>query len=359
MARLWWWSPKLWKALWIALRRSHRDPKARRNLLRIVAYLVIVFGWIIFNLANIYHYDLFDVGRTLGIILLFVAAVAGVILAFNAIRERIDRKATERNSPAVSPELKLAIFRETCLLATLLERLGSEGALEKVIPPEIEVITRRVLLDRLAALDLRDNLEPWLLDLLLAPDGHWTVEQKRRAIPAWECLAVLRSVLGLGELRPLTGDPRYNIEDARSVFAVRQANELAVLPSWELRAPRDQANNFFQRCWMELVARDAVEGAGQENVERALKVRSNIQQAGYTGDYLVGAYTIAELPLPLLWQMTTRAYNRRGLLALLVEITSGDAPPDRIRQFLSRFFAPPAAPPTAEAAAGSHAAESA
>ncbi len=50
-----------------------------------------------------------------------------------------------------SPEIKLAIFREACLLAALLIRLSSERAMEKEIPPEIEIITRRNVIDRFCA----------------------------------------------------------------------------------------------------------------------------------------------------------------------------------------------------------------
>jgi hypothetical protein len=221
-----------------------------------------------------------------------------------------------------------------------LERLGSESALENEIPPEINVITRRVLLDRLSAFGLRESLEPWMLDLLLAPDGHWTVEQKQRALPAWECLAVLRWALGLEELRALTADPKYNIEDARTVFAVKQAENLLAVPPWDLRIARDQANNFFQRCWVELLARGAVKEADPESVEMASKARTEIQQAGYTGDFLIGSLTIAELPSPFLWQITGRAFNRRALLALLVEVAAGEVPVMNLRLFFARFFAP-------------------
>jgi hypothetical protein len=242
-------------------------------------------------------------------------------------------------------ELKRALYNETCLLATLLERMSSEAAMEKVIPPEIEIITRRVLLDRLSALGLREGLEPYLLDLLLAPDGHWTAEQKARAIPALECLAVLRWVLGLSHLRSLSMDPGYNFNEVRTLHEIKEPENLLALPTWDLRLARDLAEDFFQRCWAELLARRMVTEVPDADIDRAMEIRSNIAERGCIGDYLIGSTPIAELQPQLLWLATRRSYTRWGMLSVLVEVTCGDAPPDAVRRFLSRFFAPEPAKP--------------
>jgi hypothetical protein len=292
---------------------------------------------------------------TLGIFALALATVAFVVLTARALLfrlaaplRRLAMSYKERSSPAVPPQLKRALFREACLLAILLERLGSEAALEKEMPPEIVITTRRVLLDRLADAGLRDELDPWLLDLMLAPDGHWSMEQKQRAFPAWECLSVLRWVLGLAELRGLTDDPRYNLADARSLFAIKAPENLVVLPGWDLRGARNSAGTFFHRSWSELLARRQVAGAGEDDTERALRLRADILESGFTGDYLVGAKTITELPLPLLRAITVRAHHRWQFLALLVEVVGEYAPPESIRKFLARYFAPAAGQGTVE-----------
>jgi hypothetical protein len=271
-------------------------------------------------------------------------AIGLMVALFLVARRIVDRR--ERNAEkltSIPDEMKRMLFREACLLAILLERLGSESYLEKEIPPEIVVVTRRVLLDRLAALGLRDNLEQWLLDLLLAPDGHWTTEQKQRAIPALECFAVLRWVLGLGELRSLTSNPNYSVADARSLTEIKEPEKLYVLASWDVRPVRDGANRFFQRCWAELVARRAIDKAPEQDVERALAIRDEIQSAGYTGDYLVGARTIPELDTPLLFLVARRAYTRWHFLSLLVDVLSGEMAVEEVRKYLAQYCAPPKA----------------
>ncbi len=334
-----WFRGQTWKALWIAVRRAPRDRTAREHLLRFLFAITIFIMFV-----GVYIYVLHGFASEYGLGQLGLVSIPGAVvmlIMFVAMaRQNAEQRNLERESPSVSPQLKRDLFHETCLLVTLLERLGSETVLEKEIPPEIEVITRRVLLDRLDALGLREGLEPWLLDLLLAPDGHWTAEQKLRAAPAWEYFSVLRWTLGLGELRGLTLEPKYSIADVRALFAIKQPEKLAVLPSWDLRPARNIANHFFFRCWAELVARRAVGSAAETDVERALEVRAEIQQAGYTGDYLIGARTIPEIETPLLFLVTRRAYNRWQVLGLLVDIMSGDAPVGRLRQFLAHSFAP-------------------
>lgn len=270
----------------------------------------------------------------------FAAILALVVIP--PIADRFEKRTQERASPSVSPKLKEAIFREACLLATLLERLSSEKYLEKEIPPEINIITRRVLLDRISALGLRQGLEPWLLDLLLAPDGHWTFDQKQRAHHAWECLSVFRWALGLDRLPDLTYVPKFNTADAESLFKIKHPEQLFVLPSWDLRPARNSAENFFWRCWAELVARRSVSVDDESQIERALELRSRIQGEGYTSDYIIGASTVTEIESDLLFFLTKRAYHRWQFLAVFVDVATGDASPAELRRFLTHFFAPAA-----------------
>lgn len=328
------------RGMWIAVRRAPKDGLARKNLLRLTFSLLIFIAFLsvyFFFFYGSWH-DLGPRGTIFAIVpWIALSLVIGLVVRW---RQNAEQRAVDRASPAVSPEMKRELFREACLLAILLERLGSESYMEKEIPPEVTIVTRRVLLDRLAALGLRDNLEPWILDLLLAPDGHWTAEQKQRAIPAWECFSVFRWVLGLGELRDLTADPKYSVAEARSLVDVKEPEKLMALPSWDARPARNAAGFFLNRCWAELVARGAVSTAEERDVESALAVRAEIEQKGYTGDYLIGARTISELETPLLFSVTRRAFTRWRFLSVLVDILAGDAPIEQLRRFLSQYFAP-------------------
>jgi len=332
-----WFRRSTWRALWVALRRAPRDRRARVIVVRFALWV----AWMAATIAILHWYfrGIFtNFGATGTAVYLAIGICIVMIVAVKRIGER--RESNAEKLASVSDELKRALFREACLLAILLERLCSESYLEKEIPPEITIVTRRVLLDRLAALGLRENLEPGLRDLLLAPDGHWTAEQKQRAAPALECFAVLQWVLGLGELRSLTADPKYSVAEVRSIFEVKKPEKLLVLASWDVRPVRDGANRFFQRCWAELIARRAIGNAPEQDVERALEMRAEIQGAGYTGDYLVGARTISELETEFLFLVARRAYNRWKILSVLVDVLSGEKGAEELRKFLAQYFAP-------------------
>jgi hypothetical protein len=336
MSYAFWFRRSTWHTLWIALRRARRDRRARRNLVRFAlsfAILGAAIGWYYYLFRGFFV----NFGATGTAVYIAIGLSVVLFIVVKRIADRREQSAEKLTS--ISNEMKEMLFREACLLAILLERLGSESYLEKEIPPDVVVVTRRVLLDRLAALGLRDNLEPWLLDLLLAPDGHWTAEQKQRAIPALECLAVLGWVLGLGELRSLTLDPKYSVAEARSLFEVKEPEKLYALASWDVRPARDGAHQFLQRCWAELVARRAITGAPEQDVEQALAARAEIQSEGYTGDYLVGARTIPELDTELLVLVARRAYTRWQVLSLLVDILSGETAVEQLRKFLAQYFA--------------------
>ena len=335
-----------WRGLWIALRRAPNDRRARVVVVRFGLWL----AWMGITIAILHWYfrGIFtNFGATGTAVYIGIGICVVLIVAVKRISER--RESNAEKLASVSDEMKRALFREACVLATLLERLGSESYLEKEIPPEVTIVTRRVLLDRLAALGLRDDLEPELRDLLLAPDGHWTAEQKRKALPALECFAVLRWVLGLGEMRNLTEDPKYSVAEVRALFEIKEPEKLRVLPSWDVRPVRDGASRFFNRCWAELVARRAIGNAPQQDVERALEMRARIQGAGYTGDYLVGARTITELDTQFLFLVATRAYHRSKFLALLVDVLAGEKGVEEVRKFLAQYFAPAVAAETSVA----------
>jgi hypothetical protein len=341
-------SPELWRALWIALRRSLRDRRARRDALRLVLVLVLggtivlaYFAWYLYHFRFINEDQ--EARQVIGVGLIAVIVLVGAGAAVRQLWEWRKEVLWERHKQncsdgEVALQLKLDVYGEACLLAALLERLSSEVAMEKELPEGFTVTTRRVLLDRLADLKLRQTLEPWLLDILLAPDGHWPGYLKTGAMPAWECLAVLRWALGIAELRDLTVDPKYDWTDASGLFEVKEPKNLNLVRPWKIRFKLEATEVFFSRCWSEIVARGEVADLPQEDVEKASREREAIRSEGYTADFLIGASTISELPSPLLWFIARRAYNRCSTLSLMVPITTGDLPPNKLRELFARFF---------------------
>jgi hypothetical protein len=307
-------------------------------LARLLFSLAVFVAWLTFQIYQLRGYSL-QFGRVGATLSAIPIAFLLLLVVGNEISHRLGRRAKERSSPSVGPTMKLGLYRETCLLATLLERLGSESYLsEKELPPGVEIVTRRAILDRLNSLGLREGLEPWTLDLLLAPDGHWTHEQKRRAAGAWERFVVLHWTLGLSELRPLNDSPNYNLADARSLFQIKRPIGLSVRPSWDLRPAREEADNFFNRCWTELTARGALSGVDKDDVDQAILLRAEIADEGYLGDYLIGTMTVAEVDLATLWYCSIRAYRRWEATSRIIDVLTADVPLQGLRELTAEFF---------------------
>src|SRR5579859_4331059 len=268
-----------------------------------------------------------------------VAAVVLLVKLGGRLRSRLDESRAERRSPAIPRQVNLAVFREACLVSALLDRLASERYVQqKELPPDIEVTTRRVLLDRLSEQGLREELEPWLIDLLLAPDGHWTAEQMERVGTIWEYFAMLLWVSGKAPLQPLTEKPKYSYHDVRTLSSVRAPARLRFIAPWDARPARDAAGFFHFCAWSQVLIRGAVEFAKEEDRNKARATCNEMQAYLYEGDSLDAALFIPRLPTKDLLRYEKRAYHRWLALLVLVEVLGEGAPPSDLRRLLARYL---------------------
>lgn len=180
------------RTLWVALRRSRLDVTASRSLVRMVAVSALLVSLYETFLQLMLRTRVAGVTTYIG-----VAAIGGMVLVCICASPRHlwEWRKLNRKNPAVPRELKLGIYRETCLLAALLIRLGKEIGMEEELPEGAAMTTRQVLLDRLAACDTREpwllDLEPWLLNILLARDGPLA---GRTEIQSPACMGVPRRI---------------------------------------------------------------------------------------------------------------------------------------------------------------------
>jgi hypothetical protein len=322
-----------WSMVWILIRRAPRDRRARVPLLRFLLACLLFLGYVTYIglLARRFLFDLFG--------LIFVGALLGGALFFFAARkwtERYDLIQLQKSTPPpVTPDVGETVFRETCLLAGMLQRVGSERAMESGVEPGVEVITRRIVLERLRKDELLEGLEAPLLDLLFAVDGVWNEQQKRVVQSCWEFLAVLRWILSIDPaLSPIWLSPEYHLRMASSLFDRSITANVQVLPPWEIRTERDRASSFFARCHVELAARDAWPNASPELKKQAQLIKADIDSGALDEELLLGAKTISELEIEELWNCTLRSYRRREILELMVEISGGGQPASALHAFL-------------------------
>jgi hypothetical protein len=330
-----WFRRSAWRALIVDLRRAPGDAQARTRLRRaaiIPLYLLYLLG------LQIFYFKTADYPAEAVIQLVLSTLFFGSIGFYAWWSERRDRRMAEERSPSVATQIKVAVYREALLLATLLERGASERALEKELPPSIEVITRRVLFDRLRDQGMLEGLNPGLLSLLLASDGHWSEEQKGKAESAWEYMEVMHWTLGLGDLNPLPLSPEYRIAMIRKVVDVKNAEKLSVLASWDIRPIRNEADVYLGRCWVELIERGVVGGLDSHEIEQAMEIKTEILTRNPQGHYIAGVNTIEELPGDALWYVALRAYRRWQILSELVNVLCGDEQTSVLRKLIEDSF---------------------
>jgi len=307
-------------------------------LLRFLLAGLVVLAVIVYYgiLIRVLLFDLF--GR-----MLVLALSAGATFFFFARKwtERYDLIQLNKSlPPAVDIDISVAVFREASLLAALLQRSGSERAMEKGVAPGMEVITRRVILEELRRRNMLDGLDAQIRDLLLAPDGSWSEEQKRKIQSCCEFLVVLRWALGFDtHLRSISLPPDYRAEMASDIMRMPEPGKLRTLPPWEMRIERDRAANLFVRCQVELAARDEWSGATPEAQQEAKRIKAEIDASPDQGDFLVGVSTVSELDPPSLWGCAVRSYRRLQMLRLLIEVSGGDLPASALHSFLMEHMA--------------------
>ena len=102
--------PERWKALWVALRRSPRDPHARRRVLRILSSLLVIplwLGWYAF----FFHGFISEEGSSGILVVVFTVLFVVLVSFLIAFKQRRDDRAQELSDPAVAPGLKVSLFR--------------------------------------------------------------------------------------------------------------------------------------------------------------------------------------------------------------------------------------------------------
>src|ERR1700761_767692 len=157
-----------WRSGRIALRRAHKDRRARRELRQLILLLLPLFFILV--------YLSFLVAGGAGVSVVLIAAVLmGLLLSYLTRTPR--NKNNFRPLPS-GPELQREFAELALLHAILTERAGHEVFLQtKEFPEGIEIAARQRHLQILREHGLYDRLGDTERNLLLLPDGHWTIEQ--------------------------------------------------------------------------------------------------------------------------------------------------------------------------------------
>lgn len=273
-----------WKRI---LFRAHKD---RRSL----SAILLAVGMI----AYVCYYGFFFFTKPFSFVLLLLGSFfAWRIRSSHQKDDEAFLKLSNHEPPEIKPSV--AIIKElgdkTLRLWLLLWRASSEKHLKRYeIPAGREVVTRRIILDKLTALDLKIQLAPEELNLHLLPDGAWTIEDIGSQALRIPELQALQYVCGIHEVI-------FLIEDL-NVFSdvdVTFIEKLETQPTFylqnisDIRLERDISATFYLRCLKEQVQRGLATYRPDDETQEVLNSISNTGKQ--SSDHLLGTKIVSEV----------------------------------------------------------------
>ena len=300
-----------WTYARIALRRIGKDRRARRFLGSMLG-LLLTIPFVLLALAAALG-AMAEQPMSIGPFALLLGFAARFIVS--AVRRENRYWASFHEQGTVPETARRNILRTAYWLAVLLQRLDSEIYLQKEIPPEIQIITRRVLLDRLKAQGIWEEMPIGVRDLLLKPDGHWSAIERDFVAGRFEFLRCLRWLVRKDTyLRWLSLLPEYDLRDAREVVEDAGWFELKNMVSAARLEERCQiAFTYVNRCWLEGVARGLVT-ADPEQQARAVEQKKNIDP---NADFLLGNKSVGAITDNELQRLFQRSHMRANTLRIV------------------------------------------
>ena len=310
-----------WRSSGVALRRAHKDKRARKELWRLFVFLLIPFFCLIY-IGILLGGGPGAAGVVIGVVM------AGLVVAYRRRRpvEKSGpqtlslsqaRPVLEETSLNTGPELRREFADLALLHAVLADRAGSEVFVRtKVLPEGIEVITRQRHLQILREYGLYERLGDVERDLLLLPDGHWPLERIDDVSMTLEPLRLLRWILRVDDFLPVVGSTMtadYKLAGTlvKEPGMVFRGDRLIGIDG--LRTAIEAAEQYLYRCWAEGVQRGFYIAQSAEKAVAAREYAGKL--AGNEGvDLLLGARIVSQCSDSDVRLATTLALRRAQVL---------------------------------------------
>jgi len=314
-----------WRQAAFSLRRAHKDPRARKFLLRLILLLITPF------LCVAYLAWLIGSG---GFWLLALAIPVVWWIRRNNRRNEPVHITLQPESPSAplhedTPELRAYLARMGTLYAVMLDRAGSEVFLhEKELPLNVEIVSRRTHINLLRTTGIWDDMAAPEREAMMIADGHWPPELIARTNIGMEPLRLLRWILRVDFFLPLVG------MESRPSYAL--AHEIVSEPGkfldakklidWNaLNTGRKAAQHYFYRCLAESISRGYYEAKDEKAKEWAVDLTRSLE--GRQGeDLLIGSKLVSEVGPDELSQAVMLARTRTNFLAWVERLFGGSAP---------------------------------
>jgi hypothetical protein len=216
---IWLFKSAFWRTFGISLRRFPKDKLARRFVLISLGWLLYVGLYLRFFIAPFFLVKTQDSQTERRTELALIGIILSGPLLLYLLHRWLERRdqfpsllgdaAPGVSTSASEAEVTDEVWRKTAMLAVLLQRSGSEAAMQTtVLAKGKEIASRQWQRERLVALGLWEELPATFRDLLLLPDGHWTAANREAVNGSLEQLFALRWAISLdGKLHPLDQVP--------------------------------------------------------------------------------------------------------------------------------------------------------
>ena len=315
-----------WHAAWISLRRSHKDPRARKFLAALAFLLLLPVICIVYLIWFIRSGAIF--------------LIPFILPALWWIRSRHKRNELVHIAPQPDPlpappdndyaDVREYLGKMTVLYAVMLDRAGSESFLrEKELPPNIEVVSRRTHIDLLQHAGIWDNMSADDRQAMMLPDREWDPERIAFAISGVEPFRLLRWILRIDFFLPVIGRQlRFDYGSAHQIVlnpkSVLESKNL--ISAYDLQIAHRAAEEYFYRCAAESIARGHHETENAKAKAWAAEVSQSL--TGKQGDdLLLGAKIVSEVDSAELFGGFQQARIRMNFLAWVQALISGSTPP--------------------------------
>lgn len=333
-------SGEFWRRLGPALRRAHKDRRARKQLrtslvLLIAPLLCLIY---LFWFAGV----ILGLGAPgVGCVVFFLACTVTAEI-IRRRRQKAKKRARQAANPdrrppppPPSPELRRQFADLALLHAVLADRAGSEQFLQtKVLPEGVEIITRRVQLDLLRDRGLYDRLDPTVRDLLLRADGHWTPADCNTGALALEPLRILRWCLRVDHYLPSIGetlllDYKLASETVKDPDALSRNTSFIAYDT--LNIGFRAASEFMHRCYAEAVHRNLMQPSNEEDAERCSRIFEQFSHDEHK-DLVLGTTIVSRATDFDVLHARLLAARRYHLLSWVAHLQYGDFPaPEALR----------------------------
>lgn len=321
----------LWLATWRSAKRAHKDKRARKHLLLVIAGILLLT----LLLAGCLVYLLILVGTGAWLFAPFVIPViwwtrrgakrefAPMNIAPKPEHLRPDTRLNDQGK-LIAYFSKLAI-----LYAVLADRAGSESYIkQKELPEGAEIITRRIHLELLKSVGTWENLAPQDRESIMMVDGNWDWNRINKEALCLEPIRVLRWILRLDFSLPLIA---LQIPTDFSIAHSLVVNSRAILDAADMveaeaiRPARELAHIVLFRCLAESISRGHIVPDSPQMIAWAKEVSASLDGNQHE-DFLIGDQLVSEATDDQLSWVLSVAKTRHEFLSWVESLMNGDMP---------------------------------